>query len=156
MELDAALHQGLAQGDVDSCRRYYRARANGLFRYLLGMLPDGSAVEDVLQDAFLSLFSAVREREVLHLDAYLYQTARRRAINWLRDERREQERRHRQAADMRVEQVTTPLAALLAGEETLRLYDALRQLPEEQREVVLLYCWSDMTFDAIGSLLEIP
>ncbi len=45
----------------------------------------------------------------------------------------------------------------LEQEETYRaIWAALRKLPLEQSEIVVLKIWEDLTFDQIGSLLDIP
>ena len=49
-----------------------------------------------------------------------------------------------------------PVRRLLCDEQLQRLADAMEQLPFEQREVVALHMYGDLTFRAIGSQQGVP
>jgi RNA polymerase sigma-70 factor (ECF subfamily) len=109
--------------------------------------------EDVVQEAFLRFWRS-RQRAV-DPTAYLFTCIRRCALERLRGEgrrsRREEAAARRERAD----------PALLVGpveqdERRLAVEVALAQLPAEQREVVVLKIWGELTFPQIATALDIP
>ena len=84
---------------------------------------------------------------------YLYRCVRNVAIDWARSAKRRQ--RHEQALGRG--QVACPADAPLEQSEMEQsIQEALSKLPTNQREVVVLHLWSDMTFAQIGTILSIP
>jgi RNA polymerase sigma-70 factor (ECF subfamily) len=114
------------------------------------LLMDVSLAEDVVHDVFISfLGSAGRFRLTGSLKGYLATCVANRARNvnkaaW---------RRHGVALDNVQEMASdtpAPEQAAIFGEEFGRLSEALRQLPYEQREVLLLRSHGQMRFAAIA------
>jgi RNA polymerase sigma-70 factor (ECF subfamily) len=105
--------------------------------------------EDVFQEAFVRFWqqrAAAREPV-----AYLFRAVRNAARNRRRAEGRR--RRHEQHA------AAERMFAAVAVEVPYDADDvalALAALPEEQREVVVMKIWGELTFEAIGQALEIP
>jgi RNA polymerase sigma-70 factor (ECF subfamily) len=107
--------------------------------------------EDVVHDAFLRFWR--RRERVRDPLAYLYRCVRNAAIDCCRRQRR---RRTGQASS--VDQPTLESCCQDAGIDRRRaaLEDALRQLPQQQREVLVLKHWSGLTFEGIGRAVGIP
>jgi RNA polymerase sigma-70 factor (ECF subfamily) len=107
--------------------------------------------EDVFQEAFVR-FWQTREsvREPL---LYLYRCVRNAALDRARAaERRE---RHERAAAPPAA-APLPEAPLDQRERERKINDAVAKLPPQQREVVALRVWSEMTFEQIGKILSLP
>ncbi len=111
--------------------------------------------EDVLQEAFVRYW-----RHQRHLpgdpQALLVTSIRRAALDLARREDRRLARELR--ADGGLEERET-LFEKLPGEGDERrqeIEQALRRLPDEQREVLVLKIWRECTFEQIGELLGIP
>ena len=105
--------------------------------------------EDVVQEAFVRFW---RRQHSLENRGLLYATVRSAALDRLR---REQRRSQREAAalsghDDFCEPVFAP-----DDEGQQLLAAAVERLPHEQREVVLLKIWNELTFAEIGVALEI-
>ena len=102
--------------------------------------------EDVVQEA-LSALAAAPEPPV-DAKAWLYRAVRNAALNASRGARRR--RRHEQEAGALRQEWFTPAAddAIDAAGATAALAD----LPEPEREVVVLRLWSRMTFEQIAEL----
>jgi RNA polymerase sigma-70 factor, ECF subfamily len=109
-------------------------------------VPRQADAEDVVHDAFLA-FWKVRQR-VEDPQAYLYQCVRHQALNWLRAYRRRQ---------LREEQHAQPEARdwFTSSDGNTELIHKLAMLPEEQREVVVMKTWGQLSFDQIGCALGI-
>ena len=107
--------------------------------------------EDVFQEAFVRFWpNREAAREPL---LYLYRCVRNAAIDWGRSRQRRQ--RHEKAAGLGPAQCP-PGARLAQAEREREIHEAVAKLPENQRQVVALRVWSDMTFDQIGNVLSIP
>ena len=129
---------------------YYRHR-DAVFGYLVALLVDRDAATDVLQEVFLNCWKSQSKRPIENAEAYLIQSARHAAIRYREGRRREQVIRARLALERK------PDAAFVAEPEKIsRLQSALPRLPDEQREVIVMKCFQNRTFEAIGQLLDIP
>jgi RNA polymerase sigma-70 factor (ECF subfamily) len=107
--------------------------------------------EDVLQDAFVRFWPRRgRARDPL---AYLYQCVRRTAMNWRRSA--ERRARHEAQADAQL-LFRTPAEEAELAELAALAQAALEGLPVEQREIVVLRIWGQLTFRAIAQVLGIP
>ena len=93
---------------------------------------------------------AVARREPL---AYLYSCVRNAAINLARS----QERRSRHESGAVAKPAwPAPEAPLEEAQEKQRIEAAMAELSEDQRAVVAMKVWGDLTFDQIGQVLSIP
>jgi RNA polymerase sigma-70 factor, ECF subfamily len=107
--------------------------------------------EDVFQEAFIRFWqSRDSAREPL---PYLYRCVRNVAIDRARAQ--ERKRRHEKQAPARQDAVP-PDILVEQSEMDAGIQAALSRLPREQREVVVLRIWSDMTFRQVSNILSIP
>jgi RNA polymerase sigma-70 factor (ECF subfamily) len=106
--------------------------------------------EDALQAGFVRFWETRRRArdEVV----YLYACVRTAAMDIGRGQRR---RDRRQRAVARSEQSAFEMAAERA-ERQARIESALSLLPGDQREVVVLKIWGDLTFAQIGEIQDVP
>jgi len=107
--------------------------------------------EDVVQEAFVRFWP--RKDSAQQPLAYLYQCVRNTAQNW----NRSQERRRRHQTQFE------PVAWFWSDEAKLETKElgelvegALKSLPIEQREVVVMHVWGDLTFREIAAALDAP
>jgi RNA polymerase sigma-70 factor (ECF subfamily) len=113
--------------------------------------PCKADAEDVVQEAFIRFWRS-RER-VEQPAAFLYACVKRAALNWQRGQRRQQ-RREEAVARPEVE----PLFAcpVEQNERRLAIEGALRSLPPEQAEVLVMRIWGGLSFPQIAAALEAP
>lgn len=130
----------------------YRRVAPAMYRQALMLLGDQGAAEDVVQEAFLRTWRRRdRLRDAHGLDGYLVTAARNLALDHLRW------RAHRATQD--TEEGRDPFVVPRAEEaaaDAERLSNALRRLPVEQREVVLLHLTDGLTFPEIAARTGAP
>jgi RNA polymerase sigma-70 factor (ECF subfamily) len=106
--------------------------------------------EDVVQDAFVHFW---RSREKARdPTAYLYTCVRNGAVHWQRSRAR-QFRREEAAA--RPEAQTLFAGPLEQDERRLIIAAALNNLPEGQREVLVMKIWGGLSFPQIALALEV-
>ncbi len=112
--------------------------------------------EDIVQEAFVRFWP--NRQGVRDPAAYLYTCVRRAAVDWVR--RRERQPAVEAGGDRLAlepgEPWFEPAARSAAGDRQAALEAALRALPDEQRQVVVMKIWGGLTFAAIGEVLGIP
>ena len=105
--------------------------------------------EDVVQEAFVRFW---RRQHSLENRALLYATVRSTALDRLRRDQR-RARREALAALDGADHFEPEFSPEDEGQQLLAA--AVERLPNEQREVVVLKIWNELTFAEIGSALEI-
>ena len=115
-------------------------------RQFVRQLPDA---EDIVQDAFVRFW---RKEHSIENRGLLYATVRSVALDLLR---RDVRRARREAnAALEVEQTTSPQFDFDDGSQQ-ELAAAVDLLPVEQREVLVMKIWNELTFAEIGQALGI-
>ena len=130
---------------VNWCERLYEAQATQLLLYGRALGLSHSEAEDVLQDTFVALMRLDAEPE--KPINYCIRAFRNRALNYHRSLWRRLARELESKAwfDRALQESAAEQAAMRC----------LAQLPSEQREVIVLKIWQQLTFEAIADLLEI-
>ena len=105
--------------------------------------------EDIVQEAFVRFW---RRQHSISNRALLYATVRSTALDRLRSDQRRARREAAVALDG-AQHLEPRFATVDEGQQMLAA--AVERLPNEQREVVILKIWNDLTFAEIGSVLEI-
>jgi RNA polymerase sigma-70 factor (ECF subfamily) len=105
--------------------------------------------QDAVQSGFVR-FWKTRSKAQDHL-AYLYSCVRTAAMDLSRGERR----RHAHESAVERDQPPHFLATLEQSERQAAIESALRALPAQQREVVVMKIWGGLTFAQIGQALGI-
>jgi len=137
--------------------RLYDEHAQALFAFLLNFTRDKDDTRDVLQEVFVKL---ARQPELLRgvreERAFLIRLAHNAAIDLMR--RRTTRDRHHEAFGADAETLS-PFAPVDDHDEQAfraELSAALSELPPEQRAVVHLKLWENLTFEQIADALDIP
>jgi len=129
----------------DAVRRLYEEHGPALLAYASALLRDPAAAEDVLHQVFVKLVSG-RVSIDGSPGAYLFRAVRNGALNHIRGQSREVE-----LGDSAL-WLESPGAS---RETVLALQSALRTLPQEQREVVVLRVWGQLTFEEAAAVVGI-
>ena len=152
---EAALIRGVAGGDERAFASLYDRYGPILFGLLLRILHSRPEAEDVLQEVFLQVwqqahsFDAARGRAI----TWLVTLARSRAIDRLRalDSRERAARRSAEDAPPQANGEEGADDAALRSERAGVVRDALAELPEEQRQVLLLAYLEGMSQSEIAA-----
>ena len=105
--------------------------------------------EDIVQEAFVRFWRTQRD---ISNRGLLYATVRSIALDFLR---RDSRRARRESTAMEDADQTSQPVFEIEDESQRELVAALDGLPREQREVLTLKIWNDLTFAEIASALEI-
>lgn len=151
---DKILAWQFRKGSRAALRRIYEKYYDYLLTVATALLHDVNAAEDVVHDSFLKLSkSAHLLKPQRSLKWYLVACVSNRARDILRS------RRHEAVSLDESMSLQTgargPESAAIRNEEMQIISDALKQLPYEQREVVVLHTRGRMTFKAIAELRQI-
>ncbi len=141
-------------GSEDALRRIYEKYLNYLLSVAMVFLNDVQASEDIVHDVFVALAqSAGTFRLHGSLKAYLATCV----VNQARDRLREGRRQAgRLAAHVGPEPQSEPAEdTLLCDERVKQVYEALAQLPDEQRETIVLHIKADMRFKQIAEMQNV-
>jgi RNA polymerase sigma factor (sigma-70 family) len=124
----------------------YRQHGAALLLFASALSGDRGRAQDALQQVFLKAIENGSLSQAINKKAYLFACVRNAVLN-----------------DAKLQQRNMPLdidAAWFsppdrdyAAEQNLRR--ALGDLPEDQREVIVLHVWGDLTFSEIGDLLGV-
>ena len=151
---DKLLAWQFKKGSRAALRRIYEKYYDYLLTVATALLHDVNAAEDVVHDSFLKLSeSAHLLNPRCSLKWYLVACVSNRARDKLRG------RRHKTVGldeSLSLPSGTRgPVSAAIRNEEMQIISDALKQLPYEQREVVVLHTRGRMTFKAIAELRQV-
>lgn len=116
------------------------------------MVSDRAAAEDIVQDAFCGLF---RKFGSLTRPDKALQYVRSSVINRCRSELRARQRNARRASAGALTTAPSAEYAVLLGEEHSEVLGALRQLPERQREALVLRFFLDLPDSEIARSMGI-
>jgi RNA polymerase sigma-70 factor (ECF subfamily) len=134
----------------------YRDHAPALFRFLLRLTGHEADTRDLMQDIFVRLARSPETLEgVTAPRSYLFRMANRLVIDLYR---RDQSRR--MTADLAAREMPAAILPERLADETAwrreTVAAGLAALPLEQKAVVALKIWEEMTFAEIAIALDIP
>ncbi len=151
-DVDFALVQAIAEGDVPALNELYTRHGANILNYLTSLLHDRQLAEEVLQDVMLAVWeSAARFRGDSKVRTWLLTIARNKAIN---TQRRTvptlvQMDDELYAAD------TTPLEKVERKTQQQTMQAALEQLPPFHREILVLIFYHQLSGPEVADVLGI-
>lgn len=157
-----ALFDRARDGDAAALESLCRAMRPRLFRVAVSVLRDADEADDVAQEA---LVRAVTRRFLFLGTGSVGGWMTRIALNLAKNRRRDRRRRHEIVADAPQSDldargatagaVPRPDVHLEQSELRRRLFDAMEQLPDRQRDVVRLRAVGGLDFAGVGQALGI-
>ncbi len=164
---DESLMLSYRDGDLLAFKELYLRHSKGLYLFLAWRSPRKEWVDEIAQDSWANLHQA-RARYVPQASfrTYLFQIARNRLIDQVRQQRRVVLASELGSGDDEGElfdsladathQGTSPEAALDEKQQTEKLHQAIRALPDEQRESLVLQQFNGMSLEEIAALVAVP
>lgn len=151
---DEALMLAYGAGEAGAFEVLYARHRGPLFRFLLRQLRDHALAEELYQDVWQRVITArARYRPEAKFSTWLYQIAHNRLTDhWRAATHRPSAGEDAVARAEREPDPHTPERQLSAFEERRRLQLALEELPDDQREAVLLRLEQELSLDEIGRI----
>jgi len=151
---DEELMLAYGGGDGAAFEALYSRHRGALFRFLVHQLRDHATAEELYQDVWQRVITArARYRPEARFSTWLFQIAHNRlADHWRALQHRPAAPADAQERTEREADPQDPERQLSAFEERRRLQLALQELPEDQREVVLLRLERELTLEQIGEI----
>lgn len=154
----------LRRGNLDALSQLIARYQNRLYRYLLRLVHDPAAVEDLFQQTWLRVAERIESFDPRrNFDAWLFTVTRHLAIDHLRRNRPQSldepvggEPGGETGVDRLVSREILPLDGLLEIERSGRLAAALQELPVIYREVISLRFEEEMKIEEIAQVLGAP
>ena len=149
---DSALMLRYRDGDVAAFEVLYQRHNDALYRYLLRLCRHRDTAEDIFQDVWGKIIKSRQNyRPTAKFSTFLYRVAHNCFIDHIR-----RNKRHSHSVDVEPDNQPDPgdqPEALVERSMARRRLDAaLRELPEEQRDVFLLHEEAGLNLDQIASV----
>ena len=144
-ESDERLLDRYRRGELSAVGEFYRRYCRPVFLYAFSLTRDRALAEDIVQQAFVRLLQQ-DPRGIASVRGLLFTIAR----NLVRDDVR------RAAASKSAFPLLEAAADAPDSERLQALSRALNDLPEEQREVVILRIYADLPFADIAATVGAP
>lgn len=163
---DVELLSAYQDGDVGAFRTVMERHHDALLRFLIRFMGDRQAAEDVFQETFLQVHQSLDSFDMSRsFKPWLFTIA----ANKGRDLHRKNARRPtlglsariggddgRSFVDLMEIDVPAPSEAMDKRELDQRVQRAVDELPDHQREILLLAYFQKMSYQTIADLLEVP
>jgi RNA polymerase sigma factor (sigma-70 family) len=170
---DHALMQRYCDGDLLAFKELYRRHNHGFYQFIAWRSPRKEWVEEIVQDSWAALHEARGRYEALAgFRTYLYQIGRNRLIDILRQKQAVLASEigggagsgddGAEGADGRFEQLadaahegTSPEVALEKKQQVAALHAAIRGLPGEQKEALVLQQFNGLSLEEIAQITAV-
>jgi len=134
----------------DDWQNWFDAHGAALVLLARQIVPGRADAEDVVQEAFIRFWRS--RGSVADPIAYLFACVKHCAIDWQRGRQR---RLRREELAARPEAEPLFVGATESNDRQAAIEDALRELPAEQAEVLVLKIWGQLMFPQIAAALDI-
>lgn len=140
--------------DSEWVRALVQAHAADLTRYAASILGDTDVAKDVVQDVFVRLWREPREAIEDYVRPWLFRVCRNRALDVRRKEVRMQPL-NEVISDQTPSPADSPEMVAEQGDQHAHILGLLRDLPENQQEVVRLKFQNGLSYKEIATVTEL-
>lgn len=136
-------------GQKEALKKIYDYYGHAVYSYALSIVKCTSLAEDICQEVFIKIWdNSNKYRRLGNPKGWIMTITRNTAIDYLRKYKRE---------DI-IGEFHIAVDRDMSDEINQKIYitEALAQLKDEEREVVILHAISDLTFKCIGEILNKP
>jgi len=156
-ETDSALMLRYRDGDVRAFEMLYERHKGPLYRYLLRMCRNPEVANDLFQEVWGKVIASRERYEVrAQFNTFLFRIAHNSAVDYFRRSGRQQARQTEDVEDLEDQLAGAdserPDAKLSEAQLQTAFRQALQQLPQEQRDVFVLYEETGLSLEEIGKI----
>lgn len=145
-------------GNEEAIEMFVRQHEASVFRLAISIVDDAAEANEITQETFIAALRSLRSyQERQSLRAWLYTITLNRSRSYLRKVKVIERLRNSLAARFRIEtqEQATPEESILQSEQGSEIWDALRQLDERHRLVVVLRYFHELPTAEIAAVLSI-
>jgi RNA polymerase sigma factor (sigma-70 family) len=163
---DETLMLSYRDGDLAAFSELYQRHRVGLYRFIAWRSPRQDWVDEIVQDCWAGLHGArARYEPQAAFRTYLYQIARNRLIDLLRQKQSllASELGQNEDGDSAFQHLADVAQEDVPAEDQLEkkrqfatLHAAIRTLPSEQKEALILQQFNELSLDEIASVTAVP
>jgi RNA polymerase sigma-70 factor (ECF subfamily) len=148
----------VARGEREALARLYAATSAQLFGVALRIMKRRDRAEEVLQDAFVSIWQRARDYDAAKgsVMTWMASIVRNRAIDLLRRERPSVSIDDAPGQERWASSEPDPFQATMANAEARRVRDCLERLEDKPRRAIVLAYYDGLTQEELASKLEAP
>lgn len=146
-------------GDEDAIEWLVRSHEAGVFKLALSIVEDEAEASEITQETFLSALRSISKyREQQTFKAWLYTIAVNHSRSHLRKRRARERLQATLAAIFRLEvqKQASPEETVVLNEKETLLWNALGELDDKHRIIMILRYFHDMQVSEIAGILSIP
>jgi len=142
------------KGNAEAYRRLFERYQHPVYNFVYRLVDNAEDAADIVQDAFIRMYSVLGATEVQNFSAYLYRTAKNLAYDEMRRRSRFADVDQEMLAPEDPSIYADPQRALLLGEQIETVRRAAGGLNENQRAALILRELQDMDYDQMSDVLE--
>jgi RNA polymerase sigma-70 factor, ECF subfamily len=155
VETEKSLVLQAQQGDRNAFGELARRHYQGVVRVVYRMCSDTALAEDATQEAFIRAWVNLPSfQPSAPLRSWLYRIAINAALDILR--RKPEESLEENQVAMITDQAAGPETALIEKERVAIVQQAMKNLPEAARSVLVLREYGELSYQEIAKVLDIP
>ena len=144
---DRKIIERVLKGDTEAFNLLVRQWEKPIYNFIVRMIGDRDEAMDLCQDAFMKAYRELGTlKDLDRFSAWLYRIAHNTCFSRLRKDQ----------GKTFVELEPEIRASRMPIESRLAVEKALQELPEEQREVVVLKVFQDLKFEEIAAIQDAP
>jgi len=144
---DRQVIERVLKGDTEAFNVLVRQWQKPIYNFIVRMISDRDEAMDLCQDCFMKAYRELRTlKDRDRFSSWLYRIAHNTCLSRIR-------KSHGKAW---VELDPDAASVHVPAESRLAVEKALKQLPEDQREVVILKVFQGLKFDEIAAIQEAP
>jgi RNA polymerase sigma-70 factor (ECF subfamily) len=145
-------------GDQKAYGLLVRQNQKRLFRFVYGILGNFDSTEDIVQEAFIKGWEAIKTfRPGYAFYPWISTIARNLTYNWIRREEKKESLENLQEKGYDPETADLgPFEKFLDSEGSRKLQKAIQALPAEFRTVFVMRQFEEMSYEEIAIFLKIP
>jgi RNA polymerase sigma-70 factor (ECF subfamily) len=154
---ERALVGRIMAGDQTACAQLIREHHASIYRLLAHLCRDTHQAEDLVQETFAAAWAGIGGfGGASSLRTWLYRIAYRKFLDSQRQRAVAIDAVIGNSAFDAAGSAAGPVALAMAGEDSTRLYLAIAELPEDERDVVVMHYLQGMKYEEIAVVLEVP
>ncbi len=151
---DELLKLQFKYGSRKALQRIYEKYLNYLLTLAMAFLNDAASAEDVVHDVFVGFAKSAEDFKLTgNLRSYLTTCVVNRARDKVRANHRNSAKLDDEGSD--IKDCQEPVHTIISDEESRMLNKVIAQLPQQQREVIILHLKGEMKFREIAKLQNV-